>query len=261
MELSSTHDHVEDEAFVIVKAAPRISKQKGVTVCCAAIDRAGSWVRLYPVSFRYLDERQKFARWDRIKYRWRRPRAALDTRSESRRIDDKSVEILGSLPPSQRSALINRTAVTSLREEALAGRSLAMLRAEILHFWYEKRTAAELAQELAKRANVRAQGDMFQVTETVAEEAAPFVFKYRYRDADQIREGSCQDWETEATFLKRRRELATEQEALDWMLHRFGQEWPQKGMMLAMGTHGRFNNTWLINGIVRVDPERQPLLI
>lgn len=258
---SSTHEHVDDEAYVIVKAAPRISKQKGVTVCCAAIDRDGAWVRLYPVSFRYLEERQKFARWDRIKYRWRRPRTVLDTRTESRRIDDKSVEILGILPPSQRSALVNRTAVTSLKTEAAAGRSLALLRADILDFWYERRTTEEMAQEVAKRMNVRAQGDMFQVSETVAQEASPFVFKYRYRDADQVREGTCQDWETEATFLKRRRELATEKEALDWMMHRFGVEWPKRGIVLAMGTHSRFLNTWLINGIIRVDPEVQPNLL
>ena len=49
-------EHVEDEAFVIVKAAPRASNTYGETVCIAAIDRNGCWVRLYPVSFRQLED-------------------------------------------------------------------------------------------------------------------------------------------------------------------------------------------------------------
>lgn len=55
-------EHVEDEAFIIVKAAPRASTTYGETVCIAAIDHNGSWVRLYPVSFRQLEDAQKFGR-------------------------------------------------------------------------------------------------------------------------------------------------------------------------------------------------------
>lgn len=59
----------ETEAIVIVKAAPQIGQQYGETVCCAAIDLNGNWLRLYPISFRTLADGQKFQRWDRIRFK------------------------------------------------------------------------------------------------------------------------------------------------------------------------------------------------
>ena len=71
----------------------------------------------------------------------------------------------------------------------------------------------------------------------------PYRFKYRYRTDDGVREGTCQDWEIEATFFK-------------WA-KRYGEEYPTKGMLLAMGTHSLHPNTWLINGVVRLDDIQQ----
>jgi hypothetical protein len=34
----------------------------------------------------------------------------------------------------------------------------------------------------------------------------------------------------------------------------FGEEYPRKGMLLAMGTHSLYPETWLINGVIRLDP-------
>lgn len=262
MEPIGTLEHKADEAFVIVKAAPRVSQQYGATVCCAAIDRNGHWVRLYPVSFRYLEARQKFRRWDRLQYRWRLPRALADRRSESRRVDDRSIEIIGRLPQSERNPLIHRTAVTGLKKEFEAGRSLALLKMEFIEFRIEKRTSDEIARELANRQAIREQGDMFQSSKNVSDEASPFLFKYTYRDDDGIHTGTCQDWETEATFLRRRSEFGSEKQALDWMQQKFGVDLPASGIVLAMGTHKRRLNQWLINGVVQVGlDERQPSLL
>lgn len=263
MALSGTTEHVEDEAFVIVKAAPRVSQSNGETVCCAAIDRNGCWVRLYPVSFRYLEERQKFRRWDRIQYRWRAPRVAADRRSESRRVDDRSITIVGKLPLAERPNLLQRTAVDSLKVEAAAERSLALLRVEVLEFKTVRRTAAQVSKEEQSRQVIRGQGDMFALSQNVNAEACPYEFKYRYRDADGEHEGTCQDWETEATFFRRRHEYQSEERALAWMRQQFGVDLPAKGIMLAMGTHRWHPGQWLINGVVQVSggaPAQQLLL-
>ena len=41
----------------------------------------------------------------------------------------------------------------------------------------------------------------------------------------------------------------------------FGEEYPKKGMVLAMGTHSLYPDVWLINGIVRLDEVTQMSLL
>ena len=248
----------EDEAFILVKAAPRRSHKFGETVCCAGIDRDGHWVRLYPVSFRLLEDAQRFKRWDHIRYRWSKPKATKDIRSESRRVDPNSVEILNQLKPSERNPLVARCAVTSLDRELEAGRSLAMLKCEVLDFWPEKNSDELMRERESVLAQLRAQDDLFKPSMSlIPQRSCPYSFKYRYRCDDGEREGTCQDWETEQTFFARLRDQGSEQAALDWMVQKFGVEYPEKGMALAMGTHSRRKDQWLINGVIRLNDQPQ----
>jgi hypothetical protein len=75
-----------------------------------------------------------------------------------------------------------------------------------------------------------------------------------------LREGTCQDWEIEATYFNWLRTLG-EERALTEMRRVFGEEYPAKGMLLAMGTHSQHPNTWLINGIIRLDDMKQLSLL
>jgi hypothetical protein len=45
------------------------------------------------------------------------------------------------------------------------------------------------------------------------------------------------------------------------MTDKFGREYPEKGMALAMGTHRYRTDQWLINGVIRLDEEPQLNLI
>lgn len=254
-------DHVADEAFIIVKAAPRASRTHGETVCIAAIDHNGCWVRLYPVSFRDLADAQKFGRWDRITYRWREPAASADQRVESRRVDQGSIVITGKLKDRDRHAFLNRALVSSLRAEREKNRSLAVLDCEVVEFWHERLSAEDLAEKRAVHDEIRQQQDFFSHPHVIPRELCPFAFKYRYRDDDGDHVGTCQDWETEATFLRRRAELGSEAGALDWMDQKFGVEFPREGMALAMGTHRYRHDQWLINGVLRVNRTPQLALI
>lgn len=241
------------EAIVIIKAAPQVGQQHGETVCCAGIDLQGKWLRLYPVSFQLLDDHRKFARWDRIRFNWRLPND--DQRPESKRVDQNSIEICGSIKPRERPDFLARSVVTSLRREREAGRSLALLRAEIVDFVIEPKTEAELAEELAKFEADRAQADLF-TKQSIPYQPCPYRFKYRYRMEDGTWFGTCQDWETEATYFRLENELGRAA-ALARMSQVFGNEYPRKGMLLAMGTHSRYPDTWLINGVIRLTETNQ----
>lgn len=255
-------EHVEDECFVIVKAAPRASRTHGETVCIAAVDRSGSWIRLYPVSFRDLADAQRFGRWDHLKFRWRRPRGASDVRIESRRVDPSSIVIVGQLPAGQRNSLLNRIAVSSLRKERAANRSLALLRPEIISFRAVRRTPEDLEEQRATYAAIEAQKGLFEaIGRSIPREPCPYAFIYRYRDDDGVHNGTCQDWETEATFFRRLKELGSERDALDWMQQKFGVEYPRDGMALAMGTHRYRPDQWLVNGVIRMTNSKQGQLL
>lgn len=247
----------ETEAIVLIKAAPQVGQRHGETVCCAGIDLQGHWLRLYPVSFRTLEDGQKFGRWDRIRFKWRLPND--DPRSESRRVDQDSFSIVGKLKESERQRFLGGSIVTSLDRERAAGRSLALLKARILGFKNEKKADDELAVEAQRFVALHAQQDLFKTKAIIPYQPCPYHFKYRYQTDDGLREGTCQDWEIEATFFKWTR-LYGEQRALAEMQRVFGEEYPAKGMLLAMGTHSLYPDTWLINGVVRLDEIEQPPL-
>jgi hypothetical protein len=152
------------EAIIIIKAAPQVGQRHGETVCCAGIDLYGHWLRLYPVSFRTLEGGQKFGRWDRIKFKWQRPND--DPRPESRRVNQQSIEIVGELKASERGNFLAKSIVSSLARERETGRSLALLKPEILDFKSEKKSQSDLDAEIRRYEELRAQADLFakQVT-------------------------------------------------------------------------------------------------
>ncbi|HEX7758367.1 MAG TPA: hypothetical protein VF459_02615 [Caulobacteraceae bacterium] len=248
----------ETEAIVLIKAAPQVGQRHGETVCCAAMDLHGNWLRLYPVAFRTLEDGQKFGRWDRIRFGWRLPDD--DKRVESRRVDQETLAVVGSLKHSERQRFLAKRVVRSLNRERAEGRSLALLRPEILGFAIERKSADELEQERSKFAALHAQTDLFNTKPMIPYQPCPYRFRYRYRTDDGDREGTCQDWEMEATYFrwsKSQGEAAT----LDQIQKIFGEEYPRKGMLLAMGTHSQYPDTWLINGVVRLDEIEQLSLI
>ena len=246
----------ESECVILVKAAPQAGQKHGEVVCCAGMDRDGNWLRLYPVSFKSLEEGQKFARWDRIQFNWRF--SPGDSRSESRRVDQHTIRIVGQMKQPERSRFLAKSSVTSLDRELAAGRSLALLRAEISEFLIERKNAVEVEAERTRFNEMRSRAaqDLFNTAPMIPHTPCPYRFKYRYRTNDGAREGTCQDWEIEATFFRWSRQYG-EKDALAKMRQVFGEEYPQKGMLLAMGTHRHWKNRWLINGIIRFEEDDQ----
>ena len=247
----------ETESIVIIKAAPQVGTKYGETVCCAGIDLQGNWLRLYPISFRTLDQGQKFRRWDRVKFKWRRPND--DRRPESRRVHQDSLEIVGTINKDVRERFLANSIVTSLDKERGEGRSLALLKADILDFRVEEKSSEDIQKEAEKFDALRAQPDLFNTKPIIPYKPCPYHFKYRYRTDDGEREGTCQDWEIEATYYRWTKEYGQDH-ALSEITRVFRDEYPSKGMLLAMGTHSQYPNTWLINGVVRLDDIKQATL-
>src|SRR5690606_21819192 len=55
--------------LITVKTYPTLSRKYGETVCTAGVREDGSWVRIYPVPFRRLDEQQQYSKFDWLECR------------------------------------------------------------------------------------------------------------------------------------------------------------------------------------------------
>jgi hypothetical protein len=241
------------EVVILVKASPHVGKKHGETVCCAGVGDDGRWMRLYPVTFRTLDEAKQFKRWDRIRFRWEKPND--DSRPESARVDHQSIEIIGELKRKDRLSFLNRIEVSSIKKVQSAGGTFALLRPRNLKFSIEKKERKKFDAEKREFEAHAAQIDLF-AKPLIPFEPCPYEFKYAYSTDDGEREGTCQDWETDATFYNWSKQYG-EEGALQQMRRVFGEEYPKKGVVFAMGTHSLYPDTWLINGIIRLDEMTQ----
>ena len=84
------------ELLPVVKAYPQLSRTYGEVSCIAAIQPAPvgpQWIRLYPVPFRALEDKQQFAKYQPI--RLRAESHTGDRRPETRRPDRDSIQLAG----------------------------------------------------------------------------------------------------------------------------------------------------------------------
>jgi hypothetical protein len=247
------------KAVVLVKAAPQTSSGYRETVCVAAVDAYGSWHRIYPVNFQGLSVEQRFGRWDEIEFDWRLPEVAKDRRSESKRITMETLSVVGKLRESERERYLASAIVPTLSAAYASGRSLALVRPIDPKFTYRPRTTEEVERIRRGYDSINASPDLFGTTDIVPREPAAYQFSYRFKSADGEHDMACHDWETEQTFLSWRAGYG-EERALRDMNGTFGEQYPSKGMVFAMGTHGQRNWQWMIIGVIKLNNITQPNL-
>lgn len=237
---------------VLVKALPHAGMKHGETVCCAGITDHGEWRRQFPIHFRRLQ--QKFSRWDIIEYEFRTPKD--DKRPESRRVQEDTIHVVGSVGARERSSLLAPVIVSSTGAAAVKGQTLALIRPRDVAFAAKKKNLKEIGEEKAAYQEAAKQGSFFDKA-LAALEPCPYAFKFDYQDSDGgSHMSTCDDWETTAMFRRFSKQYG-EAKALDLMKRTFEKDYPQKGMVFAMGTHSRYPDVWLLVGVLRVDETSQ----
>jgi hypothetical protein len=68
----------KERILITVKTYPTLSRKYGETVCTAGVREDGSWIRLYPVPFRRLQETEQYSKYDWIECR------VVDNKSDPR---------------------------------------------------------------------------------------------------------------------------------------------------------------------------------
>lgn len=267
----------KERVLITVKTYPTLSRKYGETVCTAGIREDGTWVRIYPVPFRRLEEAEQYRKFDWIECDLAASRT--DPRPETRNpVDAKQLLAVGHIDTAtnwrERRRLLLKTAQVHTRlkpliDEAKSNKvSLAVFKpTKIKGFiWEEEEREWDSAkvEQMRKSTN---QGELF------AEEAwrltfniipkLPYSFSYRFEDADgKESEMQVLDWEIGALYWNCLRGAnGDEKLALEKVRVKYMDQFLKTDLHFFLGTTQQFHfvapNPWVIIGVLPIPHEHQ----
>lgn len=247
---------LEREALVTVKAYPNPSAKHFETVCIAAVTREEGWVRLYPVGFRSLPEKQRFKKYQRIHLRMRKH--DRDRRPESYHPDEHSIklgEVVGTRDKwRERWQWIRPTLGPTMcdlqRMQESHRTSLGCIRPRDVDKFIVEEADTEWAGR--KQAAID-QLTLFDPVETMLEKI-PFIFKYRYRCENRGCRGHNQsiiDWELMELYRTVRDQGLPSKEIPEEIRKKFFGELcgKNKDAHFFVGNHSLYPATFMVLGV------------
>jgi len=269
-----------ERILITVKTYPTLSTKYGETVCTAGLRPDGTWVRLYPVPFRRLEEQQQYNKYDWLECRI--VKQQKDRRPESfRPVDEAELVSIDKMDTgkkrdwrARRDLVLDTGKVFDSLDELIAGSksntiSLGTFRpAEVLDFVIEP---DERDWDEAKLAAMRVGLDQFELFSDnewrktfKLVKKLPYKFSYRFTDVDG-RQSTLQvlDWELGALYWNCLRDAEGDEEtALAKVRQKYFDDFTTKDLHFFMGTtlawHFRAPNPWQIIGVFY--PPRMPQL-
>lgn len=176
------------EVLITVKAYPNPSKNLGEAACIAGISRVGTWVRLYPIPFRDLDEDKQFKKYQWIEVAADLDKAKTDPRPETLRPIIDSIRVLGKPLSTDDEWRARREIVLPLLQPSMCaiqaaqehdGTSLGVFRPrEVLDVEAEQDETPDWTDEQLAKLGQR---DLFLTREKRPLEKIPVSFYYRFR--------------------------------------------------------------------------------
>ena len=272
---------MRERVLITVKTYPTLSRKYGETVCTAGVREDGSWVRIYPVPFRRLDETEQYRKFDWLECDLSKSRS--DPRPETRHpVNMAELQPVGHMDTRdkwrERRRLLLQTATVHLRLQPLiAGAkantlSLAVFRpTKITGFVWEEESRDWDPAKVAEIRTQTHQGELFaeetwrQTFKLIPK--LPYSFSYRFEDATgQASEMQVLDWETGALFWNCLRSSGgTEAVALEKVRAKYLGEFTKRNLHFFLGTTQQFHfvapNPWVIIGVFPIPHERQMNLL
>lgn len=270
----------KERILITVKTYPTLSNKYGETVCTAGVREDGSWVRIYPVPFRRLDEQEQYRKYDWIECDLKR--SPKDKRPESRHPTDlKQFVEVGHIGTEdqwreRRRILLKKCQVFMDMEALIVAAkanemSLAIFKPQaVMDFvWKEEEDREWDPSKLETMRAMASQGDLFDESwrETFRViPKLPYAFSYRFTDiSGKERKLQVLDWEVGALFAAcKRRANGDDQVALAKVRQKYFDEFNKTDLHFVLGTtlqwHSVAPNPWVIIGVLPIPHERQPEL-
>lgn len=267
----------KDRVLITVKTYPTLSRKYGETVCTAGVREDGTWVRIYPVPFRRLDEKEQYSKFDWLECRL--VRNPSDPRPETfRPFDENELQPVGHIDTAsnwrERRRIILKTArVYDRLDELIAGAKLNQLSlavfkpTHILDFTWEADDREWNPDKVRQMREATKQYDLF-ADNTWREtfrliNKLPYSFSYKFKDAaGRQSELVVLDWEAGALYWNCLRLVdGDELKALAKVRQKYFDEFLQKDLHFFLGTTQQFHfvapNPWVIIGVFPIPHERQ----
>lgn len=263
--------------LITVKTYPTLSRKYGETVCTAGVREDGSWVRIYPVPFRRLDEEQQYKKFDWIDCHL--VRNPSDVRPETHRpVDQTELVPVAHMDTSRawsarRQLLLKTARVFDRLDDLITGAksnelSLAVFKpTQVLDFTWEAEDREWDPNKLKQMREAYSQLDLFednawrQTFEVIPK--LPYSFSYKFVDANGKRsELQILDWEAGALYWNcLRNSDGDETKALAKVRQKYFDEFSKKDLHFFLGTTQQFHfvapNPWVIVGVLPIPHETQ----
>ncbi len=272
----------KERILITAKTYPTLSRKYGETVCTAGIREDGSWVRIYPVPFRRLEDTEQYRKYDWIECELTRNKS--DQRPESHRpVDFNELRPVAHLGTDdnwrERRRLLLKTArvytkLSDLIDGAKANQmSLAVFKpAKVMDLVWEEEESRDWDQD--KLREMREQTQQMELFEDEAWRQTfkiipklPYNFSYRFQDENgKASELQILDWEIGALFWNcRRKAKGDEKQALAKVREKYLTAFLKTDLHFFLGTmqrfHGFSQNPWIIIGVLPIPQETQMSLL
>jgi len=240
--------------YITVKTYPTLSEKYDELVCTAGICEDGSWIRLYPLPFRKLDNEQKYKKWQWIEVDVEKNTS--DFRSESYKVlNIDTVKIFpqkgSKVDWEERKYILlktekvyfNLTEIIKIAKEPPYKSLVVFKPTKILDFHVES-TDRDWPKDKLERIQAKAkQLSLFQTPDEVIEEfkvvqKLPYTFKYKFED-NEGKESNLmiEDWEIGALYLNCLRNVnGDERKALEKVRERYWDDFMKKDLFFFLGT-------------------------
>jgi hypothetical protein len=268
----------KQRVLITVKTYPTLSRRYGETVCTAGVREDGTWVRIYPVPFRRLAEKQQYKKFDWVEVRLvpntgdPRPETyrPVDASDFERPVGHMGVE---SGWRERRTMLLKVARVYDRMDDLIAGAkanrvSLAVFRpTHVDDFVWEEEDPNWDPEKVRAMRDATNQHDLFDDNawrETFKlVDKLPYSFSYKFRDAaGRKSELQVLDWEAGALYWNCLRAAnGNERVALTKVRQKYYDEFRRKDLHFFLGTTQQFHfvapNPWVIVGVFPIPAENQ----
>jgi hypothetical protein len=267
----------KERVLITVKTYPTLSRKYGETVCTAGVREDGSWVRIYPVPFRRLDEKEQYS-----KFHWlecRLVRNPSDPRPETfRPVDETELQPVNFVDTSdnwreRRRILLKVARVYNRLEDLITGAkanrlSLAVFKpTRVLDFFWEAEDREWDPDKVRQMREATKQYDLFadntwRNTFKLITKLS-YSFSYTFEDVDgRQSEMQVLDWEAGALYWDCLRSVdGDETKALAKVRQKYFDEFTQKDVHFFLGTTQQFHfiapNPWVVVGVFPIPHQWQ----